>query len=89
MTFTDDDSQEERQLELETYPIAIQLAIACRVTYRYRTVDSKRVVKFSWQPDKRISEVEHLRAAHNIKGVARLVGHRRITTVEEMRRGLV
>ena len=89
VTLTDDDSQKERQLELEPQPIAMQPAIACRATCCYLTVDGKCVVKFSWQPDMRIPEVEYLRAAHKIKGVAQLVGHRRITSIGELRHGLV
>ncbi|KAI0108709.1 serine/threonine-protein kinase Sgk2 [Nemania sp. FL0031] len=66
-----------------------QKAIVCRGTTCYKT-ENNHVAKFSWASDKRKPEVEHLKLAEErgVKGVARVVAHRRITTVAEMREGL-
>ncbi|KAL8701871.1 MAG: hypothetical protein Q9201_004678, partial [Fulgogasparrea decipioides] len=85
-----DDSQErERELELDPNPIARQPAIACRATCCYRTTDGEHVIKFSWVSDRRVPEADHLKAARNVPGVARLCGHRRITSIDEIRKGLI
>ncbi|KAG5985582.1 hypothetical protein E4U52_001176, partial [Claviceps spartinae] len=66
-----------------------QKAIVCRGTTCYETQDS-HVAKFSWASDKRKLEVEQLKLAEamGVEGVARVVAHRRITTIAEMREGL-
>ena len=43
---------------------------------------------FSWPSDKRTPEADHLNSAEGVEGVARLVGHRQITSIAEMREGL-
>lgn len=83
-----DDNHQEKQWEIELRPIAMQPAIVCRATCCYRTIDRKSVVKFSWQCNKYVLEVEHLRAAHGIKGVAQLVASEQITSINELRQGL-
>lgn len=90
ITITEDVTGEEKRLQLERDPIVIQRAIVCRGTNCYRTKDSEHVVKFSWTSDKRPPEAAHLRLARKrgVKGVARLLGHHRITSIEEMRDGL-
>ncbi|KAI1291672.1 serine/threonine-protein kinase Sgk2 [Xylaria venustula] len=66
-----------------------QRAIVCRGTTCYETQNSY-VAKFSWASDKRKLEVEQLKLAKGggAKGVARMVAHRQITTIAEMREGL-
>ncbi len=62
----------------------------CRGTTCYETQDG-HVAKFSWVSDKRKLEVEQLKLAEErgVEGVAKMVAHRRITTITEMREGLV
>ncbi|KJZ69215.1 hypothetical protein HIM_11394 [Hirsutella minnesotensis 3608] len=66
-----------------------QKAIVCRGTTCYETQNG-HVAKFSWASDKRKLEVEQLKLAEErcVKGVARVVAHRRITTIAAMREGL-
>ncbi len=85
-----DATGKEKRLQLEREPIVIQRAIVCRGTSYYRSMDLKYVVKFSWTSDKWPPEADHLRLAREkgVKGVASLLGHRQISSVEEMRKGL-
>ncbi|KAI0388249.1 hypothetical protein F5Y17DRAFT_251326 [Xylariaceae sp. FL0594] len=87
VTVSDIDSNETRIRLLR--PIVRQKAIVCRGTTCYETQDSN-VAKFSWASDKRELEVEQLRLAETrgVKGVARVVAHRQITTIAELREGL-
>ncbi|KAI3340362.1 serine/threonine-protein kinase Sgk2 [Ustulina deusta] len=87
VTVDDVDSNETR-IRLSR-PIVRQKAIVCRGTTCYKTQDSY-VAKFSWASDKRKLEVEQLRLAETrgVKGVARVVAHRQITTIAELRQGL-
>ncbi|KAI1745876.1 serine/threonine-protein kinase Sgk2 [Xylaria scruposa] len=64
-------------------------AIVCRGTTCY-TTDDGDVVKFSWGPTKREPESAHLKRAADkgVEGVARLVACHKVTTIEEIRRGL-
>ncbi|KAI5862977.1 serine/threonine-protein kinase Sgk2 [Durotheca rogersii] len=66
-----------------------QHAIVCRGTTCYKTKDG-HVAKFSWASDKRKLEVEQLKLAEErgVEGVARVVAHRRITTIADLREGL-
>jgi hypothetical protein len=52
--------------------------------------DLKQVVKLSWPSDLRPPEADLLRRArdHGVDGVAKLLGHRPITSIEELRDGL-
>ncbi|KAI1147673.1 serine/threonine-protein kinase Sgk2 [Nemania diffusa] len=70
-------------------PMVRQKAIVCRGTTCYETQDNN-VAKFSWASDKRKLEVEQLKLAKDrgVKGVARVVAHRQITTIAELRKGL-
>ncbi|KAI1271451.1 serine/threonine-protein kinase Sgk2 [Xylaria sp. FL0933] len=63
-----------------------QKAIVCRGTTCYKT-ENNSVAKFSWVPDKRKLEVDHLKLAEEkgVEGVARLVAHHRITSTAEIR----
>ena len=82
-----EDSGRAKRLELEALPIAIQRAIVSRETSCY-CIDRNRVVKFLWPPDKRIADAEHLKRVKEVKGVARLVGYRCITSIAQLRTGL-
>ena len=66
-----------------------QQAIARRGTTCYK-IQNNYVAKFSWASDKRKLEMEQLRLAEGrgVKGVARVVAHRRITTIADIRKGL-
>ncbi|KAK3948273.1 hypothetical protein QBC32DRAFT_63046 [Pseudoneurospora amorphoporcata] len=66
-----------------------QKAIVSRGTTCYTTKDNN-VVKFAWASGKRTPEVEHLTEAKKmqVKGVAGIVAHHRITTIAEIRKEL-
>ncbi|KAJ4308018.1 hypothetical protein N0V84_012350 [Fusarium piperis] len=78
----------EASIRLEK-PIVWQKAVVCRGTTCF-TTRGGNVAKFSWVSDKRKLEVEHLKLAQDkgVKGVARVVAHRQITTIAELREGL-
>ncbi|KAM4066736.1 kinase [Hirsutella rhossiliensis] len=84
----EDASGNETRIRLEEL-IVRQRAIVCRGTTCYRTRNG-HVAKFSWASDKRKPEVDHLKLAgvKGVKGVARVVAHRQITTIADMRKGL-
>ncbi|ATY66737.1 serine threonine-kinase Sgk2 [Cordyceps militaris] len=87
-TTVDDVSGNEKRLRLDKAMVR-QRAIVCRGTTCYRTEDGN-VAKFSWASDKRKLEVEQLKLAElrGVKGVAKVVAHRQITTIAQMRKGL-
>lgn len=66
-----------------------QKTIVCRGTTCYET-ENNHVAKFFWASDKREPEIEYLKLAEErgVQGVAKVVAHRRITTIAEMRAGL-
>ncbi|KAF5019918.1 hypothetical protein F66182_8058 [Fusarium sp. NRRL 66182] len=70
-------------------PIVRQKAVVCRGTTCFDTRGGN-VAKFSWVSDKRKLEVEQLKLAEQrgVQGVARVVAHRQITTIAEIREGL-
>ena len=78
----------DRSLQLDTPPIFSQNAIICRGTSCFRTVDGTKVVKLSWRPDKRRSEVDHLTVTRGVKGMPTLVGSCNVTTIGDLREGL-
>ncbi|KAM4063417.1 kinase [Hirsutella rhossiliensis] len=84
----EDASGNETRVRLEGL-IVRQRAIVCRGTTCYRTRNG-HVAKFSWASDKRKPEVDHLKLAgeKGVEGVARVVAHRQITTIADMRKGL-
>ncbi|KAI0525828.1 serine/threonine-protein kinase Sgk2 [Xylaria bambusicola] len=87
VTVDDVDSNKARIRLLR--PIVRQSAIVCRGTTCYETQDG-HVAKFSWASDKRKLEVKQLRLAETkgVRGVARVVAHSQITTIDELRQGL-
>ncbi|CAH0054794.1 unnamed protein product [Clonostachys solani] len=97
---TDAESKEHRHVTLDdandnatrirlVQAMVRQKAVVCRGTTCFRT-GSNHVAKFSWASDKRKLEVEQLKLAEKrgVKGVARVVAHRQITTIAELREGL-
>ena len=84
----DDASGKETRIRLDKAMVR-QKAIVCRGTTCYETQNS-HVAKFSWASDKRKLEVEQLKLAETmgVEGVARVVAHRRITTIAKIREGL-
>ncbi|KAK6950577.1 hypothetical protein Daesc_008905 [Daldinia eschscholtzii] len=85
----DDVNGKEIKVKLQNAMVR-QKAIVCRGTTCYETQDS-HVAKFSWASDKRKLEVEQLNLAQamGVEGVAKVVAHRRITSIAEMRDGLL
>ncbi|KAL7903039.1 serine/threonine-protein kinase Sgk2 [Trichoderma sp. SZMC 28014] len=83
-----DASGSEKRIKLDRAMVR-QKAIVCRGTTCYKT-ENHHVAKFSWASDKRKPEVEQLKLAEErgVKGVAKVVAHRQITTIAEMRDGL-
>ncbi|KAH8751100.1 hypothetical protein F5883DRAFT_472292 [Diaporthe sp. PMI_573] len=84
-----------KRLRLDSNPITRQRAIVCRGTSCYLTKPSESadwdyVAKFSWTSDRRKPEADLLRLAHErgVEGIAKLIGHRCITGINEMRSGL-
>ena len=84
----DDASGNEMRVRLDKAMVR-QRAIVCRGTTCYGT-QNNQVAKFSWASDKRKLEAEQLKLAEQrgVKGVARLVAYRQITTIVELREGL-
>ncbi|KAJ3577897.1 hypothetical protein NPX13_g2667 [Xylaria arbuscula] len=84
----DDANGKQTKVRLDNAMVR-QKGIVCRGTTCYETQNS-HVAKFSWASDKRKLEVEQLKLAEErgVKGVARVVAHRQITTIAEMREGL-
>src|SRR5271170_5600745 len=70
---------------LKQQPMVIQQAIVYQGTTCFSSKDGKQVVKLSWT-----SEADHLRRArdHGVEGVAKLLAHRHITSIAELRDGL-
>jgi len=94
ITISEDATGEEKRLRLEPDLIAYQRAIVCRGTSCFLAKasglkDPQYVVKFSWTSDKRPPEADLLRLARErgVRGVAKLFGHHRITSIAEMREG--
>jgi hypothetical protein len=90
----DDTNGNETRIEL-VRPIVRQKAVVCRGTTCFETQNNHEtrtscVAKFSWASDKRKLEVEQLKLARErrVQGVTRVVAHRRITTIAELREGL-
>ncbi|KEF50785.1 uncharacterized protein A1O9_13163, partial [Exophiala aquamarina CBS 119918] len=92
VTLEQDGAESPTKMRLEPHPITRQRAIVCRGTscFLTRTAGSEGydcVTKFSWTSDRRRREADLLRLARQrgVKGLARLVAHRRITDVAELR----
>ncbi|KAM4061752.1 kinase [Hirsutella rhossiliensis] len=90
-----DGTSGRKRLRLESQPFTRQQAVVCRGTSCYLTKppdfeDWSYVVKFSWTSDRRKPEADLLRLARQrgVEGIAELIGHRRIISINEMRSGL-
>ena len=95
ITVTEDATGCRKKLWLEPDLMAYQRAIVCRGTSCFRagilgTEDPRYVVKFSWTSDKRPPEADLLRLARErgVRGVAKLFGFHRITSIADIREGL-
>ncbi|XP_044714731.1 kinase [Hirsutella rhossiliensis] len=87
-----DGTSGRKRLRLESQPFTRQQAVVCRGTSCYLTKppdfeDWSYVVKFSWTSDRRKPEADLLRLARQrgVEGIAELIGHRRIISINEMR----
>ena len=72
---------------LEQQPMVIHRVIVCQRTTYFRSKDLKQVVKLSLPSDLRPPEADLLGRARE-HGVAKLLGHRPITSIEELHDGL-
>ncbi|CAD6500914.1 BgTH12-06618 [Blumeria graminis f. sp. triticale] len=88
ITVTDANTQEPRTLILEAEPFFAQRAIVSRGTACYRALDGTYVVKISWRAVDRLSEVNLLMQARDVRGVARLIDSRDDSKISELRKGL-
>ncbi|KJZ68222.1 hypothetical protein HIM_12387 [Hirsutella minnesotensis 3608] len=91
-----DEASGKKRLRLESQAFTLQRAIVCRGTSCYLTKpleseDWSYVAKFSWTSDRRKPEADLLRLARQrgVEGIATLIGHRRITSINELRSGLI
>ncbi|KAF3768265.1 hypothetical protein M406DRAFT_251224, partial [Cryphonectria parasitica EP155] len=91
ITLTSDVHGKKRKLQLDQEPFVKQRAVVCRGTTCFRTTDHNNVVKFSWTSNKRPPEADHLRLAYEkgVEGIAQFVGYQRITSIADLRSGLV
>ncbi|VDB86010.1 Bgt-50634 [Blumeria graminis f. sp. tritici] len=64
------------------------MAIVSRGTTVYISSDAKFAVKISWRAVRRLSEVELLMRARNVRGVATLIGSRNHVKISDLRSGL-
>ncbi|OJD15459.1 hypothetical protein AJ78_04300 [Emergomyces pasteurianus Ep9510] len=83
----------EMTVQLNLNPLSVQYAIMCRGTACFPTEsddEMQGVVKFSWVSDKRAAEEKLLNIAHErgVRGVAKVIGHRCIADIAELRSGL-
>ncbi|KMU83322.1 hypothetical protein CIHG_01104 [Coccidioides immitis H538.4] len=91
-----DGSETAKRLQLKPDPLTHQQAIVCRGTACYLTKapdseDWNHVTKFSWTSDRQKPEADLLRLANQkgVEGIARLVSHCSVTSMKDMRLGLV
>ncbi|KKZ60850.1 hypothetical protein EMCG_04441 [[Emmonsia] crescens] len=87
------ETEAEMVLHLDPAPLCFQQAIVCRGTscFLAKSGDGvEGVAKFSWTSDKRQPEVDLLKLAHQrgVRGVAKVIGHRAITSITSMRDSL-
>ncbi|CAD6500917.1 BgTH12-06621 [Blumeria graminis f. sp. triticale] len=88
ITITDANTKEPRNLILEAEPFFAQRVIVSRSTACYRALDGTYVVKISWRAVDRLSEVNLLMQARDVRGVARQIGSRDDSKISELRKGL-
>ncbi|OJD13000.1 hypothetical protein AJ78_06493 [Emergomyces pasteurianus Ep9510] len=83
----------ETTVRLDPNPLSVQYAIVCRGTACFLAEADEgvqAVAKFSWVSDKRALEKDLLNKAceRGVRGVAKIIGHQRITDIAELRSGL-
>ncbi|EFQ97876.1 FunK1 protein kinase [Nannizzia gypsea CBS 118893] len=90
------ETRDMAKLQLLQDPITYQRAIVCRGTACFLTKTPNCrgydcVSKFSWTSDQRRPEADllELAASRGVKGIASVVGHQQITSITEMRSGMV
>lgn len=90
-----DGAKDRKRLQLASNAFTYQWAIVCRGTSCYLTKpeesgDWNYVTKFSWTSDRRKPETDLLKLAHSrgVEGVARLIGHHCIMSIDDIRSGL-
>lgn len=78
----------DKRLELNSLFVKQSAAVVCRGTTCF--LARQGVAKFSWHSSKRPSEVKHLELAQakGVEGVAMLVAHAEITSIDDLRAGL-
>ena len=91
ITIRRDATRKENKMQLNEAAFVKQRAVVCRGTICFRSSDRADVVKFSWTSDKRPPEADHLRLAREkgVEGIAKLIGYQRITSISELRSGLI
>lgn len=89
------DGYKTQRLQLHPVPLAHRRAIVSRATSCFLAKhpdsnDYDHVAKFSWLPSERKPETYFFKLAHQrgVQGIARLVGHCDITSINDMRSGI-
>ncbi|VCU39399.1 Bgt-51867 [Blumeria graminis f. sp. tritici] len=77
-----------QEFSLDLKPLVCQSALVSRGTTVYSSIDKKYVVKFSWKICGKTSEVELLKVAKDVVGMAKLIGWRDLVQTSTLRMGL-
>ncbi|CAD6503154.1 BgTH12-02823 [Blumeria graminis f. sp. triticale] len=77
-----------QEFSLFTKPLLCQSSLVSRGTTVYSSTDKKYVVKFSWKICGKTSEVELLKIAKDVVGMAKLIGSRDLVQTSTLRKGL-
>ncbi|SZF02529.1 unnamed protein product [Blumeria hordei] len=78
-----------QEFSLDSKPLICQSALVSRGTTVYCSSDKKYVVKFSWKICGKTSEVELLKIAKDVVGMAKLIGWRDLVQTSTLRKGLI
>ena len=91
ITIQDDATKKDVKIQLEQQSMIKQRAIIYRRIIYYRSKDDKSIIKFSWLSDLRSLKIEYFRRARDreIIDVASLFGYYDITSIEEIREGVI
>ncbi|CAD6498970.1 BgTH12-04624, partial [Blumeria graminis f. sp. triticale] len=84
----DADTKIAKKIYFRSKPLIKQMAIVSRGTTVYISSDAKFVVKISWRAVGRLSEVQLLMRARNVRGVATWIGSRDYVKISDLRSGL-
>ncbi|VCU39402.1 Bgt-51871 [Blumeria graminis f. sp. tritici] len=77
-----------QEFSLDSKPLVCQSALVSRGITVYSSTDKKYVVKFSWKICGKTSEVELLKVAKDVVGMAKLIGWRDLVQTSTLRKGL-